>query len=327
MVEYRRLTLVEREELSRMLAVGASLRATASLLGRAPSTLARELARQRMSPHTYRAVAAHQRAQRRAHQTRKLRKLAVQPRLRAAVFRLLAQRWSPEQIAHGLLQRYPDDPTMRISPEAIYTYLYVLPRGAFKRELIRYLRRRHRFRRPRKVRLSSRPVQDIISIDERPAEVADRTVPGHWEGDLLVGHANASALGTLVERTTRFTLLVPLIAKDATAVRRAFAREVRTLPAQLRRSLTYDQGQEMREHRLFTKQTKMRVYFAHPQCPWERGTNENTNGLLRQFFPAGTQFNRIPRREIKRVQAMLNDRPRKILNWHSPAHAVHQLLH
>jgi IS30 family transposase len=243
-----------------------------------------------------------------------------------AVLLLLAQRWSPEQIAHGLLQRYPDDLTMRISHEAIYTYLYVLPRGAFKRELARYLRQRHRSRRPRKIRLSSRPVQDIVSIDERPPEVADRTVPGHWEGDLLVGHANASALGTLVERTTRFTLLVPLTAKDATAVRRAFAREVRTLPAQLRRSLTYDQGQEMREHRLFTKQTKMQVYFAHPQCPWERGTNENTNGLLRQFFPAGTEFQHVSRREIKRVQAMLNDRPRKILNWHSPAHAFHQLL-
>jgi IS30 family transposase len=326
MVRYHRLSLIEREELSRMLAVGYSLRATAQLLARAPSTLSRELARHWTSPQTYRAVPAHQRARRLAHQSRKPRKLAVQPRLRAAVFRLLAQRWSPEQIAHGLLQRYPEDPTMRISHEAIYTYLYVLPRGAFKRELARYLRRRHRFRRPRKVRLSSRPVQDIISIDERPAEVADRTVPGHWEGDLLVGHANASALGTLVERTTRFTLLVPLQAKDATAVRRAFAHEVRTLPAQLRRSLTYDQGQEMREHRLFTKQTKMRVYFAHPQCPWERGTNENTNGLLRQFFPAGTQFNHVSRREIKRVQAMLNDRPRKILNWHSPAHAFHQLL-
>ena len=144
---------------------------------------------------------------------------------------------------------------------------------------------------------------------------------------MLVGHANASALGTLVERTTRFTLLVPLTAKDATAVRRAFAREVRTLPAQLRRSLTYDQGQEMREHRLFTKQTKMKVYFAHPQCPWERGTNENTNGLLRQFFPVGTRFNRISSHEIKRVQALFNDRPRKILKWHSPAHAFHQLLH
>ena len=215
---------------------------------------------------------------------------------------------------------------MRISHEAIYTYLYVLPRGTFKRELVRYLRRRHRFRRPHKVRRTSRPVQDLLSIDERPGEVADRTVPGHWEGDLLVGHANASALGTLVERTTRFTLLVPLKAKDAAAVRRAFARELRTLPAQLRRSLTYDQGQEMREHRLFTKQTKMRVYFAHPHCPWERGTNENTNGLLRQFFPTGTRFNRLSRREVKRVQAMFNDRPRKVLNWHSPAHAFHQLL-
>ncbi len=326
MAQYQRLTLMEREELSRMLATGASLRATAQVMKRAPSTLSRELTRHRTSPVTYRAVPAHQRAQRWAHQPRKPRTLAVHARLRAAVLHLLAHRWSPEQIAHGLPQRYPDDPTMRISHEAIYTYLYVLPRGAFKRALARYLRRRHRFRRPHKVRLSSRPVQDIVSIDERPAEVADRTVPGHWEGDLLVGHANVSALGTLVERTTRFTLLVPLQAKDASAVRRAFAREVRTLPAQLRRSLTYDQGQEMREHRLFTKQTNMQVYFAHPQSPWERGTNENTNGLLRQFFPAGTRFNHVSRRKIKRVQAMLNDRPRKILNWHSPAHAFHQLL-
>ena len=229
---------------------------------------------------------------------------------------LLAQRWSPEQIAHGLRQRYPDDLTMRISHEAIYTYLYVLPRGALKRELARYLRRRHRSRRSRKIRRSSRPVQDLVSIDERPPEVADRTVPSHWEGTVLVGHANASALGKLVERTTRFTLQVPLTAKDATAVRRAFAREVRTLPAKLRRSLTYDQGQEMWEHRLFTKQTKTQVYSAHPQCPWERGTNENTNGLLRQFFPAGTEFQHVSRREVKRVQAMLSDRPRKILNWH-----------
>jgi IS30 family transposase len=246
--------------------------------------------------------------------------------LRTAVFRLLAQRWSPEQIARGLPQRYPHDPTMRISHEAIYTYLYALPPGTFKRELARYLRRRHRFRRLRKVRLSSRPIQDLISIDERPPEVADRTVPGHWEGDLLVGHANASALGTLVERTTRFTLLVPLKSKDAATVRQAFARELRTLPAQLRRSLTYDQGPEMREHRLFTQHTKMPVYFAHPHCPWERGTNENTNGLLRQFFPKGTRFTRLSRAKIKRVQVVLNDRPRKVLKWHSPAYAFHQLL-
>jgi IS30 family transposase len=327
MAQYHRLSLVEREELSRMLAAGASLRAIGQALSRAPSTLSRELTRHHASPVTYRAVPAHQQAQRWAHHPRKPRKLAIQSRLRTAVFSLLAQRWAPEQIARGLPQRYPHEPTMRISHEAIYTYLYVLPRGTFKRELVRYLRRRHRFRRPRKVRLSSRPIQDLISIDERPAEVADRTVPGHWEGDLLVGHANASALGTLVERTTRFTLLVPLKAKDAVTVRQAFARELRTLPVQLRRSLTYDQGPEMREHRLFTKQTKMRVYFAHPHSPWERGTNENTNGLLRQFFPKGTRFTRLSRAELKRVQMMLNDRPRKILNWHSPAHAFNQLLH
>jgi transposase, IS30 family len=326
MEPYRRLTLMEREEFSRMLAAGYSLRRTARAMQRAPSTLSRELTRHRTSPATYRAVPAHQRAQRWAHHPRKLRKLALQPRLRTIVFRLLAHRWSPEQIAHGLPQRYPNEPTMRISHEAIYTYLYVLPCGALKRELARYLRRRHRFRRPRKVRLSSRPIQDLISIDERPSEVADRTVPGHWEGDLLVGHANASALGTLVERTTRFTLLVPLQAKDAVTVRQAFARELRTLPAQLRRSLTYDQGPEMREHRLFTKQTKMRVYFAHPQCPWERGTNENTNGLLRQFFPKGTRFTQLSRADIKQVQAIFNDRPRKVLSWHSPAHAFRQLL-
>ena len=327
MERYRRLSLMEREELSRRLAAGHSLRATAQAMQRAPSTLSRELARHRTTPVTYRAVPAHQRAQRWAHWPRKPRKLAVQPRLRTAVFTRLAHRWSPEQIARGLPQRYPDEPTMRISHEAIYTYLYVLPSEALKRELARYLRRRHRCRRPRKVRRSSRPIQDLIRMDERPQEVADRTVPGHWEGDLLVGHANASALGTLVERTTRFTLLVPLKAKDAATVRHAFARERRTLPAQLRRSLTYDQGPEMREHRLFTKQTKMRVYFAHPHCPWERGTNENTNGLLRQFFPKGTRFTQVSRATIKRVQVMLNDRPRKILNWHSPAHAFHHLLH
>ena len=216
---------------------------------------------------------------------------------------------------------------MRISHEAISTALSVRPRGTFKRELVRDLRRRQRFRRPRKGRLSSRPIQDLISIDARPPEVTDRTGPGHGEGDLLVGPAHASALGTLVERTTRCTVLVPLKATDAATVRQAFARELRTRPAQLRRSRTYDPGPEMREPRLFTKPTTMRVYFAHPHSPWERGTNEHTTGLLRQFFPNGTRFTRLSRREIKRVQGMLNDRPRKILNWHSPAHAFHQRLH
>lgn len=305
-----------------MLAAGASLRAIGQALSRAPSTLSRELKRHQASPVTYRAVTAHQRALRWVHQPRKPRKLAVQPRLRAAVFRLLVQRWSLEQIAHGLPLRYPHAPAMRISHEAIYTYLYALPPGTCKRELAWYLRRRHRLRRPRKVRRSSRSIQDIISIDERPPEVADRTVPGLWEGDLLVGHANASALGTLVERTTRFTLLVQLNAKDAATVRHAFTRALRTVPVQLRRSLTYDQGPEMREHRLLTQHTHMPVYVAHAHCPWERGTN----GLLRQFFPKGTRFTQLSRAAIKRVQGVLNARPRKILQWQSPASAFHQLL-
>src|SRR5213594_2837296 len=210
MARYRRLTLMEREELSRMLAAGYSLRATGQVLGRAPSTLSRELSRHHVSPLTYRAVRAHERARRWAHHPRKPRKLAVQLRLRTAVLTRLAQRWSPEQIARGLRQRYPETPTMRISHEAIYTYLYVLPRGALKRELIGYLRQRHRFRRPHKPRLKPRPIQDFISIDERPAEVAGRTVPGHWEGDLLVGHANASALGTLVRGRRRLSCWWPL---------------------------------------------------------------------------------------------------------------------
>lgn len=328
MPRYQRFSLTEREEVSRMVAAGSSLRAIARTLGRWPSSLSRELARHATSRVTYRAVRAHQRAVRRARQPRRLRKLAASPPLRRVVFRLLTQHWAPEQIAKGLGQRYPTDPTMQISHEAIYTYLYVLPRGALKKQLIRALRHRHHVRHPRgRIRQKSRPIQDFLSIEERPAEVADRTVPGHWEGDLLMGRRNASALGTLVERTTRFTLLVPLEAKDAASVRRAFSRELRTLPQQVTRSLTYDQGQEMTEHRLFTQETQIQVYFAHPHCPWERGTNENTNGLLRQFFPKGTAFTKLSRRQIKHIQALFNDRPRKVLNWHSPAKVFRDLLY
>lgn len=328
MARYRRLNLVEREEISRMFARGASLRAIAQQVGRAPSSLSRELARTHASTTTYRAVFAHRQAVRRAHQPRTPRKLERSPRLREAVFSRLAQRWSPEQIAKELAIRYPTDRTMQISHEAIYTYVYVLPRGQLKRQVIRYLRQPRATRRPRsRVRVTTRPIQELISIDERPAEVADRTIPGHWEGDLLVGRRNASALGTLVERTTRFTLLVPLRAKDAPSVRQAFARELRKLPRQLTQSLTYDQGQEMREHRLFTQATQIQVYFAHPHSPWERGTNENTNGLLRQFFPKGTDFTRLSRRHIKAVQTMFNGRPRKVLNWRNPTDVFTELLH
>lgn len=328
MGHYHRLNVNEREELSRMLAMNVSLRNIAKALSRSPSTLSREINRNTTNQQTYRAVTAERRAFRFAHKVRKPRKLSVRPKLRRFIFHLLMKRWSPEQIAHHLLQCYPNDPNMRVSHEAIYTYLYVLPRGSLKKELIAYLRQRHHVRRPRgRKRLKPRPIQDIISIEERPKEVASRTIPGHWEGDLLMGSRNASALGTLVERVTRFTVLVHLKAKDAASVRRAFAHELRNLPLELKRSLTYDQGQEMKEHRLFTKQTKIKVFFAHPHCPWERGTNENTNGLLRQFFTKGTDFKKITRREIKHVQKLLNGRPRKTLNWNMPANVFNSLLH
>ena len=328
---YTRLTFDEREEISRQLAAGAGGRAIARHLGRAPSTISRELHRTgrlrlRYRRHRYRAWSAHRLAVRMGRQRQRPRTLTAYAPLRAYVVAGLARRWSPEQIATRLRTEYPDDATMRISHEAIYTYLYVLPRGALRRELLAALRQRHKRRRGRRAsRAHDRRDQlpDMISIEERPAEVADRTIPGHWEGDLLMGRRSASALDTLVERTTRTTLLVPLTAKDATSVRRAFAREMRTLPQQMRRSLTYDRGKEMAEHRLFTETTGIQVYFAHPQSPWERGTNENTNGLLRQFFPKRTDFTQLSRRQIKHVQDLMNGRSRKVLHWRTPSEAFY----
>ncbi len=203
----------------------------------------------------------------------------------------------------------------------------MLPRGELRRELLSCLRQHRRRRRPRSRGDDRRgQITDMISIEERPAEVADRTVPGHWESDLLLGRAGQTALGTLVERTTRTVILVPLQGRDATTVRQALERQMRTLPKQMRLSLTHDRGKEMAEHRLFTEATKMRVYFAHPQSPWERGTNENTNGLIRQYFPKGTDFSQVSYHRIKRVQHLLNGRPRKVLDWQTPYEAFEQLL-
>lgn len=241
----------------------------------------------------------------------------------------LRLRWSPEEIAHKMIEAYPLDMTMRIAPETIYTYLYVLPKGTLKKELLACLRRERKRRHKRKRTgepAIERKLEGMLSIEERPAEVADRTVPGHWEGDLLIGKNRQSALGSLVERTTRTTILVPLKNRTAETVRRAFAKEAKKLPQQLRLSMTYDQGREMAEHKLFTKATQMQVYFAHPASPWERGTNENTNGLVRQFFPKGTDFSKISRRAVKHVQHLLNGRPRKILNWATPYEVFNQLL-
>lgn len=329
---YRRLGLEEREEISRMLVVGMSFRAIARRLNREVSTISREVKKEGRYRWWYRAARAERRAMRNAQsRKRDKRKLFLKPDLAKLIQEKLCLCWSPEQIARWLQQSYTDR-AMHVSAETIYTYLYVLPRGELKKELLRGLRHGHkrRWRKDRRLRKGMGPylLEDMLSIEERPAEVTDRSIPGHWEGDLLIGGMRQqSALGTLVERTTRTVLLVPLKGKSAREVRRAFAAEVKRLPEQMRLSLTYDQGREMAQHKLFTKQTRMKVYFAHPRSPWERGTNENTNGLIRQFFPKGTDFTKVSKREIKKVQNLLNGRPRKVLNWKTPFEVVQQLLH
>jgi IS30 family transposase len=329
MVQHPRLNINEREEISRGIARGTSQRNIAASLSRSPSTISREINRNSKNWQPYRAVKSQHRADQLTHIARKRRKMDTNEPLKQYVLRQLDQFWSPEQIAKRLKILYPIDITMQISHESIYSYLYVLPRGSLRKELIKCLRRRHINRRPRngKSRRNCGPIQDYISIEERPAEVANRIIPGHWEGDLLMGHDNGSALGTLVERTTRMTFLVKLKDKDAPAVRKAFAQEFRHLPRALKRSLTYDHGQEMAEHKLFTKSTRIQVYFAHPHSPWERGTNENTNDLIRQFFPKGTDFSKVTLKSIKRAQDMLNDRPRKTLGFLTPHEVFGKLLH
>jgi len=325
---YHRLTINEREEIALGLAQGRSHREIALKLSRSPVTVSREILRNRVFKQGYRVILAQSRAKRRARYLhRKKRKLDTNKRLRQFVFDHLDMRWSPEQIAKRLKILYPLDMAMRISPETIYSYLYVWPRGELRKVVLKCLRRRHKCRRSyAKGRPNNQAIQDFISIEERPKEVADRTVPGHWEGDMIMGHNNASGLGTLVERTTRMIFLVRLKNKDAQSVRIAYARKFKYLPAGLKRSLTYDNGQEMTEHKLFTKNTRIQVYFAHPHSPWERGTNENTNDLIRQFFPKGTNFDKISLRQINRAQNMLNDRPRKVLGFLTPHEVFVKLL-
>jgi IS30 family transposase len=314
--------LADREEISRGLVNNETFEQIAKRLGKDKSTISYEVNRVGMSKETYRDHKAHWFSQKQRKQQGRKSKLRENAELRALIHKQLKLRWSPQQIVQFLKKDYTRRKDMQVSHETIYTYLYVLPRGALKKELLSYLRQQRKYRRKRNNRakeLDNRgKIPEMISIEERPKEVEKRTVPGHWEGDIILGKWKQSALGTLVERTTRTTLLVPLSAKDAVTVRRAFARETKKLPQQMKVSMTYDQGREMFEHRLFTKQTKMKVYFAHPGSPWERGTNENTNGLVRQFFPKGTDFNKVPRKKIKWVQHLLNGRPRKTLHWQTP---------
>ena len=328
MQKYHHLTMNEREEISLGLAQGKSCRDIASMLGRSPATISREITRNKRYGYHYRAARAQGRTDYRARLRRKKRKLDTNERLRQFVFEHLDKRWTPEQIAKRLKMLYPLDMNMHISHESIYSYLYLWPRGELRKIVLKCLRRRHKYRRTYgKTPNKHRAIQNFISIEERPKEVADRIIPGHWEGDLLMGHNNASALGVLVERTTRMIFLVRLKDKDAQTVRIAFARKFKYLPDGLKRSLTYDNGQEMAEHNLFTKNTRIQVYFAHPHSPWERGTCENTNDILRQFFPKGINFNKVSLRQINRVQNLVNDRPRKILDFSTPHEVFVKLLH
>jgi len=328
MKNYKRLSLEEREEISRRLAQKHSFQDIAKLLRRNVSTVSREVKSGGANKYIYRASIAHRRAIRnsRKRKTDK-RKLDDILKLKRYLYRKLRLKWSPAQIAETLEIDYPLDMTMRLSPEAIYTYLYVLPRGALKKELLACLRqnRKHRRKQRRGVQ-AERKIEDMLSIEERPKEAANRIIPGHWEGDLIAGKNNRSALGTLVERATRATILIPVKNKSANEVARAFAKEVKKLPAQMKLSMTYDQGREMAEHKLFTDITGVKVYFAHPRSPWERGTNENTNGLIRQFFPKGTDFTKVSRAEVKKAQRLLNGRPRKTLNWQTPYAVFNQLI-
>ena len=319
MSAYRRFNINDREDLSRFLAQDYSYRQIANVLNRPVSTISREITNRGFNRLNYRAVLSEEKSRRLSKQPRRKRKLDTNPALKRTVIEHLELRWSPEQIAKRLKVLYPGDMEMQVSHETIYAYLYIHPRGTLKRKMIANLRRKHINRRVKnKERKKSAPIQDYISIDHRPEEVKDRKIAGHWEGDLIMGSQNKSAIGTLVERKTRLTLLVKLIKKDAASVREAFTNKFNALPLKIKRSLTYDHGQEMAQHKKFTEDTQIQVYFAHPHSPWERGTNENTNMLVRDFFPKGTDFTKISDSEIQRVQELLNDRPRKVHNFYTP---------
>lgn len=375
----RYLSLAEREEIAIARAEGCGVRETARRLGRSPSTISRELRRNaatRTDSSGYRATTAQWHAERRARRP-KIAKLAANDQLRAYVEERLAglisrpdgtpvagptvrfkgrrhgprqdrrwaKAWSPEQISARLRVDFPADETMRISHEAIYQSLFIQGRGALRRELVACLRTGRALRVPR-ARVKRRGKHFLtpeVMISERPAEVADRAVPGHWEGDLIIG-LNKSAIGTLVERTTRYTMLLhlppmeghgqaprerngpPLAGHGAAAVRDAIAETFAALPEQLRRSLTWDQGTEMADHARLRIDTGLAVYFCNPHSPWQRGTNENTNGLLRQYFPKGTDLARHRRDDLDAVALALNNRPRKTLGWKTPAEVLDELL-
>ena len=315
----RALTLAEREDISRGIASGSSLRVVAQGMGRACSTISREVARHGGRAQ-YRATEADQQAWNSALRPKPCR-LATHSELQQIVASKLMQDWSPEQISGWLKQSYPDDEGLRVSHETIYRSLFIQARGALKQELVRHLRSKRRIRRSRHASIhghSQGKIVDAISIRERPAEVEDRAVPGHWEGDLLRGAGNSHVI-TLVERRSRFCMLMKTPGKDSSTVVAVLSQHVGQLPAELRRSLTWDRGLEMAQHKTFTMATDMQVYFCDPQSPWQRGSNENTNGLLRQYLPKNADLSRFSQSELDEIALRLNTRPRQTLGFRTPA--------
>ena len=320
------LTLAEREEISRAVVAGQPMRAIAAQLGRAPSTISREI--KRNGGHEgYRASRADQAAWDRGRRP-KTCKLAQNRALAHLVADKLQLQWSPEQIAGWLKQSYPDDTSCQVSPETIYRSLFIQARGALKKELLEHLRRTRGMRRSRHYTQKTDQrgrITDTVSISERPASVEDRAVPGHWEGDLLFGSKN-SQIATLVERQTRYVMLMKVAGKDTETVINALIKNARKLPEELYKSLTWDRGKEMADHKRFTLATDIQVYFCDPQNPWQRGSNENTNGLLRQYFPKGTDLSGYSQAKLNAVARQLNERPRKTLNFETPAERFHQTV-
>ena len=318
----RCLSMREREAISRGVASDQSLSSIAASLGRPTSTVSREVNRNG-GRACYLAVAADQRAWQNA-QRPKWEKMALNCRLLDIVAAKLEMQWSPQQISGWLKRRYPANPRMQISHETIYRTLFMQARGLLKKELVGHLRRGRAMRRSRRATDAGGRrggISDPVSIRERPAEADDRAVPGHWEGDLLVGDT-ASCMVTLVERTSRFVQLIKVDARDSLTVVSAIAKHVRKLPAELRRSLTWDRGSELARHKEFKVATDLQVYFADPQSPWQRGSNENTNGLLRQYFPKGAPVGDVSQRDLNRVARRLNTRPRQTLDFRTPAEVL-----
>jgi IS30 family transposase len=318
------LTLAEREETSRSVAAGQSIRSIAKLLGRAPSTVSREIKRNG-GQECYRASQADQAAWNRASRPKSC-KLVANRALAYIVAGKLRLQWSPEQIAGWLKRTYSNDGPFQVSHETIYRSLFIQARGALKKELVQHLRRTRAMRRSRhhtqKTENHGR-ITDTVSIRERPAAVEDRAVPGHWEGDLLFGNNN-SQIATLVERQTRYAMLAKVARKDTETVINALIKHARRLPQELYKTLTWDRGKEMADHERFTLATDVRVYFCDPQNPWQRGTNENTNGLLRQYLPKGTDLSSYSQAKLNAVARQLNTRPRKTLNYETPAQRFDQ---